>query len=164
MCHVTSALFFKTNCSVSHCCHFLQYANSKLYSFSTFPVWSARCLVGHICYSEKEEPVWLAVCDIFALWRLHVWVSNQTCSSGPTCHTSTLQLVIQLRSSRGQEENKRDYFSFPLCILLLPSTAKLYVTVYLFSFEILQLAFCVPLRISAHKCQVLTANNRTGVP
>lgn len=66
--------------------------------------------------------------------------------------------------SRGQEENKRDYFSFPLCILLLPSTAKLYCIVYLFSFEIIQLAFCVPLRISAHKCQVLTANNRTGVP
>lgn len=31
--------------------------------------------------------------------------------------------------SRGQEENKRDYFSFPLCILLLSSTAKLYCTV-----------------------------------
>lgn len=56
-----------TNCSVPHRCYFLRYANSKLYSFAAFLVCSARCLVGHICSGEKEQPVGLALSDVLTL-------------------------------------------------------------------------------------------------
>ena len=62
-------------------------------------------------------------------------------------------------NSKGGQKNKKGYFSFPLHILLIPSTVKLYFTVYLFSFGILQQLFC-PTKDQCPQMPSANCNNR----
>lgn len=88
----------------------------ELYSFR-FSCPSSRCLVGHAllaCSSKKEQTVGWVLCDVYTLWSLHVWLSHQTCPSGPTCHASTLQLVTHRSwQPRWREFQKRLFSFFP---------------------------------------------------